>query len=310
MKCKTTYFLLLACLFACVPRGFAQEFTGPVLYNPVVDKANTKFKSSAAKGTATATLPFFDDFTDYSPLPSADRWVERQVYINNTMGVKPVSRGVATFDGLAANGLPYNTQNMNALVYADSLTSLPIDLSSRSAADNIYISFFYQPAGNGLNPEEQDSLALYFRKSTGIDPWERVWAVQGSTYQPFKQVIIPVNGADYFHADFQFRFVNKASLNINDDVWNLDYVRMDVNRNRGDTAVNDIAFTLEPSRLLNDYVSMPYSQFLANKAGELDATHYTAIRNNYTSIQSVLYAYTSREKATNTPHALHNYTQT
>lgn len=279
--------------------GYAQEQVAPVYYNPVVKNKNKLFPS-ASKATALS-LPFFEDFTTYSPTPDAAKWTDRQVYINNTMCVNPISRGVATFDGLGANGLPYNVQNANTLLYADSLTSQPIDLSGRTAADNIYLSFVYQPQGNGFSPETQDSLALYFKKNGGGTPWIRVWAVAGSTVQPFKHVIVPVDDTIFLYNDFQFRFVNKASLNTNDDVWNVDYIRLDANRNAGDTAINDIAYTIEPTGLLNDYVSMPYSQFLKNSSAELATQHQAAIRNNTGFSQTVTYGYVAREKATNTP---------
>ena len=68
--------------------------------------------------------------------------------------------------------------------------------------------------------------------------------------QPFKQVMVPVADIKFFHPSFQFSFVNKASINVNDDVWNVDYVRMAANRNMYDTLVNDIAWA-ENKRLVD-----------------------------------------------------------
>jgi hypothetical protein len=245
------------------------------------------------------TLPFFEDFTGADAQPDPAKWVEAQVYVNNTMCVSPVSRGVATFDALNAKGRPYDTVNNTTLLYADSLTSLAIDLSSYQASSNIYFSFFYQPQGNGFSPETTDSLMLFFLDNTGT--WNKVWAKEGTTLQPFAQVMVPVTATGYFHPGFQFRFVNKASININDDVWNIDYIRMAANRNANDTAVNDLAFTENPGFLLNDLTYMPYRQFLANASGERAAQIPVYIRNNYNNNQSVVFTFTAKEKISNTP---------
>ena len=52
-------------------------------------------------------LPFFDDFAYNSKIPDPARWVDKNVFINQTMAVDPPSIGVATFDGLNSNGTPY-----------------------------------------------------------------------------------------------------------------------------------------------------------------------------------------------------------
>ncbi|RYZ48556.1 MAG: T9SS type A sorting domain-containing protein, partial [Sphingobacteriales bacterium] len=121
-----------------------------------------------------------------------------------------------------------------------------------------------------------------------------------NTLQPFRQILVPVTDPIFFHPTFQFRFVNKASINLNDDVWNLDYIRLDAGRNMYDTVIADVATTLEPSFLLNDYTAMPYRHFTANPSAELNSTHYFYGRNNYASAQSVVYGYTAREAETNT----------
>src|SRR5690606_10916233 len=159
--------------------------------------------------------------------PDAAKWTGNTVYINNTMGVNVISRGVATMDALNAKGGPYDSSNAFALLYADSLTSLPFDLRIFTPATSLYLSFFYQPHGNGFPPEAQDSLMLFLKSSNG---WKQVWRKEGTPLHPFTQIMIPINDALYFHNDFQFRFVNKASMNTSDDVWNIDYIRFAANR--------------------------------------------------------------------------------
>jgi len=275
----------------------AQEAVAPINYNPFVHSAAAKRAAKAQKKTALS-LPFFEDFTNTDVLPDPGKWVDDEVYINNTMCAAPISRGVATFDALNSMGLPYDSTNNYDYEYADSLTSQPIDLSTHVAGDSVYLSFFYQPAGNGFYPTATDSLYLFLRADNG--DWIRTWGVPGNTIQPFIQVMIPVADSSFFYNGFQFRFVNIAAFNYSDAIWNVDYIKMDANRNMYDTLINDVGFTTDPSFLLNDYSFMPYRQFMSNPAGER-ATQFTdSIRNNDQSYQSVNYGYTARETTTNT----------
>lgn len=297
--------LLVLSLIASTDNAFAQgEGVAPLGYRPpgtaILTNNNYALPRAAAKGTATS-LPFFEDFTNTSFFPDTNNWQDRQVYINNNMAVAPISRGVATFDALDEYGLPYEKDNKNLVRYCDSLTSQPIDLSSNSAADSLYFSFFYQPQGNGFDPQPNDSLILFFRRSSSTSAWVRVWRVEGSALQPFKQVMIPITDQNFFHNDFRFRFVNKASINNTDDNWNIDYIRLAAGRNINDTVVQDVAFTREPTQMLNDYTFMPYQQYIANAAGERATQFESAIRNNNVNGVTVDYGYVSREYFTNTP---------
>lgn len=288
---------LLSCiglLLCTLNPARAQELVAPVDFNPWLGQAAAQ---PAMKITALS-LPFFDDFSQPGILPDPAKWVDATVYINNTMAFQPLTRGVATFDALNAKGGPYDSVVNFAVRYADSLTSLPIDLSLYTPADSIYLSFFYQPQGNGFAPEAQDSFMLYLRRLNGS--WAKVWSTPGTTLHTFRQVMIPVTDPLFFHPDFQFRFVNKASININDDIWNLDYVRVDANRNINDTLVEDVAASTEPSSILNDYTAMPYRHFRADPLAELNTQHYFYLRNNNTTQRSVTYNYTAREVLSNT----------
>lgn len=264
--------------------AFAQENLGPLYYNPNVAKHKTVTLSTLK--TTALTLPFFEDFTNYTADPDSSKWMDRQVYINNTMGANMISRGVATFDALNQYGKPYDTLSATTLKYADSLTVKPIDLSAYVASDSLYLSFFYQPGGNGFVPEKNDSLLLYFKPKTGIS-WTKIWGRSDSALRDFRQVMIPITNADYLYSGFQFRFVNRASIGNADDIWNIDYIRLDAGRNMNDTLVNDVAFTLTPGSILNDYTSMPYQQYLANASGERAAKFQTSIKNNFTGSQNI-----------------------
>ncbi len=209
------------------------------------------------------------------------------------MAASPVSRGVATFDDLNAHGIPYDSFSNTARYYADTLTSQPIDLSSDTASDSVYLSFFYQPQGNGFYPMLPDSLIVYLKNRYG--DFVKVWAAAGSPLQPFRQAMIPILDSFYFHNSLQIRFVNVAALNWADAVWNVDYVRLDRNRTINDTGVNDIAFTSSPTFLLNDYTSMPYNQFKANPTSEIVPQISDSIRNNTTFNEPISYGMTVRD---------------
>ncbi|RYE17537.1 MAG: hypothetical protein EOP51_23725, partial [Sphingobacteriales bacterium] len=279
----------------------AQENVVPLNHNPQLIGFHSDALRSVMRTNApdSLTLPFFEDFTGQFPQPDLNKWADWHVFINNTMAIDPISRGVATFDALNKDGWPYNTTNAFALIYADSLTSLRFNLSGYAPSDNIYLSFFYQPQGAGFSPEAQDSLMLYFL--TRHKGWQKVWSKEGTTVQPFKQVVVAVTDTGFLHENFQFRFVNKASINLNDDVWNVDYIRMNSNRNANDTMVNDVAFTKEPTPFLKEYTYMPYHQYLPKANDERATEMKTSLYNSYNAPQPVTYTLTAREESTNTP---------
>jgi hypothetical protein len=284
------------CAIFTAPFALAQEQIGPIKWNPWVAKSATAQKA-AKKTTATLSLPFFEDFTGNSPSPDSNKWADFEVYINNTMAIRPISRGVATFDALNGAGIPYDSFYNTVLLHADSLTSQPIDLSTETATDSLYLSFFYQAQGNGYFPQPGDSLMVYMKNRYG--EFKKIWSIPGpapgTTIKPFNQVMIPITDTLYIHSSFQFRFVNIASLYWADAIWNVDYIRLDKNRSIADTTINDIAFTGNPTFLLNDYTSMPYSQFKANPTAEIASEITDSLRNNAAGDNSVNYSYTIKD---------------
>lgn len=296
---KKTTLIVLSCLLYIINQAFpanGQEHAGPLGANPQL--FGKQEKHNVAKKTTAITLPFFEDFTGYDLYPDNSKWIEKQVYINNTICVSPISRGVATFDALNELGHPWDPSSNNNFRYTDSLTSQPFDLTGYTPNDSLYLSFFYQPQGLGFFPLVADSLVLFMRIRYG--DWLPVWKMQGASLQPFKQVMIPITDTLYFYNSFQFRFANIAALNYSDAIWNLDYVRFDAGRNMYDTLVNDIAYSSNPTPLLNDYTSMPYRQFIANTAGERALSYRDSIHNNYDSPQPVTYGFTAKDEGSGT----------
>jgi hypothetical protein len=227
-------------------------------------------KSGKRKGiTASDTLelPFLDDFSKPTIYPDKSKWLDDFVFINNTYSNQQKTSGIATFDALNNTGRLYESAAPSGFK-ADQLTSRPINLNF-SPSDNIFLSFFYEPGGLADEPEPKDSLTLQFY-SPGDSKWYSVWKAEGSPVHPFKAVIIPVNNPQFLKKGFQFRFINYASLSTsigdpsmigNCDIWNIDYVLLDKNRNNSDTIPADVAFTFPVRSSLKTQEAMPWRQF-------------------------------------------------
>lgn len=110
--------------------------------------------------------------------------------------------------------------------------------------------------------------------------WKTVWETEGSTLQDFQQkygknfvqVMIPVTDPDFFYDDFQFRFMNYASIANNNvpswrsnmDQWNVDFVYLNYNRSSADTTYRVLSFSERAPSFLRDYQAMPYRQYRAD----------------------------------------------
>ena len=133
---KKINFLLLS--FFSVSFLGAQEVISVLESNPLL---KTKQKQMTKMRTASALpLPFLDDFSYNSYFPGND-WEDSAVFVNRSYPINPVTIGVATFDGLDANGMAYDISASTQGKRADSLTSRAIDLS---AVDSAYLLFYYQ----------------------------------------------------------------------------------------------------------------------------------------------------------------------
>jgi hypothetical protein len=263
-----------------------QELFVPLRYNRVLVNASNGPKIIARRAitdtfSITANRPFFDDFSQTSPYPKESLWLDRNVYINSTFAHHPPSYGVATFDGLNEFGYPYKPGFYDESLPCDTLTSIPINLKFINPQDSLYLSFYYQPQGYGEITESFDSLVLEFKPDSfymgtywSKDTWVRVWSSPGSKMKAFRWVNIWINPykyndtlykiAHFYHGGFQFRFINYGNLSGNLDIWNLDYVYLNKNRNRHDSIYNDIAIMRRPESLLKDYVSVPASHLKAD----------------------------------------------
>lgn len=286
-------FVYIILLISCLPVK-AQEVVTGLQSNIQVRAAwekSDKRKSLAA--TDTLILPFFDDFSKITVYPDQTKWLDNFVFINNTYSNQQITAGIATFDALDNTGRLYETASAFGFM-ADQLTSRPINLNY-APIDDIYFSFFYEPGGLGDAPEPKDSLTLQFYAPLE-NTWYSVWQAEGTSVHPFKAVIIPVNNPRFLKKGFQFRFINYASLSAstadpsmigNSDIWNIDYVLLNRNRNSSDTIPPDVAFTLPVRSVLKTQEAMPWQQFrkvFLSEMGPFIRTHY---RNNDKIIRNV-----------------------
>jgi Secretion system C-terminal sorting domain len=281
-------------LNVCLVNSTAQEVITGLRSNYSITHNTERHKGIKALTSAdTLALPFFDDFSGHSIFPDTKKWTDDYVFINNTYSDRQITAGIATFDALDNNGRLYASASSEGFE-ADHLTSQPINLNY-TASDNVWLSFLYQAGGLGDPPEANDSLTLQFFAPLE-QKWYSIWKVGGSLDQRFKPAIIKVDNDRFLQKGFQFRFINYASLsqNLSDpsmigncDIWNVDYVLLDKNRNSGDTVFADVAFTLPIRSLLKSHEAMPWKQFLQVYLQEMGSSILVHYRNNDTITRNI-----------------------
>ena len=266
-----------------VAKANAEVAKYDLIFNYVTFPGDTLLYTIQAEIVTPIQLPFFDDFSYNSRYPDPLKWVDRDVFVNNTMAVDPPSVGVATFDGVNSNGTPYG----GGFGKADYLTSNYIDLSNVVPNDRVYLSYFLQAKGNTFNHQLRDSIELEFKNAEG--KWITIATYKGinpsnpSTYiPPFEQFFVVVD-PQYHYKGFQFRFVNyNYRLGVY-STWHLDYVKMVVNQ-IPTLNLMDIAFMAPPSKMLKRYSAIPYKQFTGNEKEELTNTTDITLYNHFLEV--------------------------
>ena len=240
-------------------------------------------------------LPFFDDFSNQGPFPDETLWLDDRIWVNNELAYNPPSIGVATFDGIGEDGTPYG----NGYGPSDVLTSTYIDLSNNSPSDNVNLSFYLAPKGLGYPPTALDSFRVEFMLSDST--WEeidgRVADYIAVDSIPFPGVldeigfgninVIPLDDPNFFHENFQFRFINNCNRVGIQYVWHLDYVRLSNNLVDDNGSLDDVAFTKAPSLILKNYNHMPFEQFIANPDNEFIDESSIGLFNHFNVPRSI-----------------------
>lgn len=232
-------------------------------------------------GDTIPGLPFFDDFSNNrGPWPRAERWLDKDVFINNTLAPNPPSVGMATFDGLDQRGRTLELFEGKG----DQLTSAAIDLSGYSPNQGVFLKFYLAPKGYGLEPEKIDSFTVEFRNKNR--EWVRVGTILGmddvplDSFPPFLFYSLPVDQSEFFHKAFQFRFTNYISPGGFGDLWHLDYVRLAAGEGSNND-FEDMAFTQLPSNILRKNTAMPWWHLSGFEAQELTDTLYSHFFNHF-----------------------------
>jgi hypothetical protein len=263
---KGKFFHLLTIAFFVLYSGvFAQEKLVSVSGYPEL-KATGAQKSFKTGGPGTLSLPFLDDFSAGNPLPDPLKWADQKAFINNSFASKQPTYGVATLDMIDSTGLVYLTAKTTPFL-ADNLTSAPINLYFPQDT-TIYLSFYYQPQGLGDAPEPGDSLVVEFYAPVSNE-WIRVWGSDGGALQDFRLAMINIRDSRFLQDGFRFRFRNyaslapsyEASLKVNADHWNIDYVYLDKERRYNDIVMPDFALVQPVGSLLENYTAMPWEHF-------------------------------------------------
>lgn len=266
----------------------AQEVVTPLSSNPA---QKHRMQGRVQTTLDTVQLPFIDDFSNSSVVPSARRWTDRFVFVNTDMADGPPTLGIATFDGLNEQGEAYDPLSVNSNGLADRLTSQAINLGLETPADSVYLSFLFQPAGLCDPPESNDSLTLEWFTRSGV--WQSVWSQTGGANRPFEQVHLPVTDTAFLHPGFRMRWSSYGNLSGNVDVWHLDYVRLNRNRNASDTLITDVGFRLRPSPLVQPYQEMPWRQYAADSL-RFKALNHVSTARNLGGPRNVAYKYSAR----------------
>jgi len=292
--------LFIAVLVLLVFATQAQEQLFPLGGNATLMQAWKKRQeqAQATKGgtmqtqAVAAFLPFADDFSYFGPYPDPTRWENStSVFVNHTKATKPITIGVATFDGMMANGYPYYPGNSSGSYACDTLTSIPLRLDSMNGldlipGDSVTLRFYYQARGVWEKPEASDDLFLDFYNPTD-STWTNVWtqgAFNPGSDSTFKRKMYVIDDPNFLKNGFKFRFRNFSTGCGDVDHWHIDAIYIDKKLNPGrDTIVPEISFSYDLRSILKNYSQMPFNQFTgaADMLSNFDV--YNNLRNNYTS---------------------------
>lgn len=282
---------LLVWLYFAVPAAAQLELV------PIYPQAGTAALQKAGR-TQVLKLPFFDDFSTSRTTPDPAVWMPGSgVYINNTLTTTHPSINIATFDGLNASGVPYNILNEQAQGDSDTLTSQPIDLSGLSAADSVYLSFYWQARGLGELPDAVDTFRLEFLNQKG--DWIAVWKKSGGQFDTlYQQTFIPIRDAAFMHAGFQFRFRAYGRSSGAYDTWHLDYIYLNKNRSIRDRFIKDVAVRQPLTPFLKRYSAMPLDQYWQAPEAETADSIRTDVVNLFNNFNFTSYTFTIRDELT------------
>lgn len=231
---------------------------------------------------------FVDDFSNPSPYPLEEFWLDKNVFINRTLANNPPTLGVASFDGLDESGTPYGGD----YGVSDYLTSAYIDLDpSAIGPTDVYLSFFFQPKGMAYSLMDDDSLVVELKDTEG--EWQRVESFTQDTFYTFWQNPDTFEfrfyklDSQFLYRGFQFRFKNYSDNRGTMEPWHLDMVRLEPRNVPPDERFDDMSFVTLPGGVLKRYTAMPWGHFQGNVASEINQDYTFTIRSNFNTAVSL-----------------------
>ncbi len=295
-KTITTFFLLIVISIGIYTNATAQILVFPIQTQQQQTKTNKTDATksvrlnkiskvdkidSTAVDTVVLTLPFFEDFST-TPIgaPDSTKWVKGSgVFVNNGIAFNPPTKNVATFDGVAANGKPYDQLFPTRQGFGDTLTSQRIDLTGTDTGDELYFSFMVQARGNAETPDTTDFLKVEFLDNEGI--WEQKWEKRGGRIDTkrFEHVVLKIQEEKFFHDSLQFRFMSYNRLSGAFDVWNVDYIYFNTGRNPTDTVFLDVATSKTPTHFIKPYTAVPYDHFWSDTTRYMADSIFSSVNN-------------------------------
>ena len=286
-----TFFLLVFTSLGIYTNAVAQLLVYPIQNHTTSEQQTNKNKSvrlnkifrldSVATDTIVLELPFFEDFST-TPVgePDTTKWIKGSgVFINNGIALNPPTKNVATFDGVAANGQPYDQLFPTRQGLGDTLTSQRIDMTTTDAGDGVFFSFMVQARGNAETPDTTDFLKLEFLDNEGN--WEQKWEKRGGRIDTkrFEHVILSIDDEKFFHDSLQFRFMSFNRLSGAFDVWNIDYIYFNKNRTASDTVFLDVATSQTPTHFIKPYSAVPYNHFWSDTTRYMADSIFSSVNN-------------------------------
>jgi len=288
----TLKFLLLL-TFWSLSRPSSAQF---VTFGPVhrTYSSDTPISSSEARLNATASIPFWDDFSK-GIQPS--KWIAKGASYTETIGNKAPSLGMALFNGVDELGRAYSLQEKDQ-GESDYLTSVPLDLSGIDASQkaSLFLSFYWQAGGKAEVPDSNDRLTLQILTPAGT--WLTVWEKRGGETLDrtrFAQEIIAIQ-PEWQHVNFQFRFFSNGRQSGPFDSWLLDYVYLNSRRTVTDLSYPDRALTLPTTVRLGEYAAYPWELLQKHQKGNW-STAKSEFQNLENRFKAMEYSVTLRDSS-------------
>jgi len=204
---------------ATVTESYTPSAAGNYAYTITsVDNESPENESVVSNSAFTPlSAPFSDNFTT-AGVPNTSMWMTTNVDVTNR-----ASGEVSAPFSMTLNGNPDGE---------DIVESLPINLAGLEN-NQVSMTYWYQPAGTGNDPEVQDSLQLFFKNDQ--NQWVVINAYPGRPFQAFQEVMVdlsslPTDRGNMFHSQFQMRFRSLGSQSATQffDEWFIDDLSLDL----------------------------------------------------------------------------------